>query len=49
MRPGTVKSYCKKFCIAKIVKWDFFGIAITEKYVKFSDHDRVNSKSQKLN
>ena len=35
--------FCAKFCVAKIVKWDFFGTAIMEKYITFRDRDMLNS------
>ena len=34
--------FCTKFCITKIVKCDFFGTAIIEKYIAFHDRDMLN-------
>ena len=35
--------FCTRFCIAKIVKRDFFGIAIIGKYITFCDCDMLTS------
>ena len=35
--------FCTKFCIAKIVKRDFFGIKIMENYIAFRDRDKCIS------
>ena len=37
--------FCSKLCIAKIGKWDIFGIAIMENYIAFRDRDTLNSNS----
>ena len=37
--------FCTRFCIAKIVKRDFFGIAIIGKYITFCDCDMLTSKT----
>ena len=34
--------FCTKFCITKIVKWDFFGITIMEKQIVFCDGNVLN-------
>ena len=34
--------FCTKFCVAKIVKQDFFGVGITEKQTAFRDRDILN-------
>ena len=37
--------FCTKFCIVKIVKLDFFGVAIMDKYIPFCYRETFNSNA----